>query len=44
MYKIPYNQLGIDNGSPKNPLPIPGNKAMDAKIIPQTAPDAPTEL
>lgn len=43
-YKIPYNQAGIEKGSPKNPIPIPGNNVIEANMIPQTAPDAPTEL
>ncbi len=31
-------------GRIKKPILIPGNKAIDAKIIPLTAPEAPTAL
>ena len=40
----PNTQPGTENGSGNKPMLMPGNKAMEANITPQIAPDAPTEL
>jgi len=42
LFFIPNSQPGI--GIKKRPTFIPGNTAMAAKMIPQTAPDAPTAV